>query len=196
MASSLLKPWARLKRWVLEREASKKWRRIVFWTVIALPVPVFGATYALENTLCSRTLEKIEADFQFVFGNWPPSKGILDHQTVGFALLITFRFALIYGSIAAVLRTLAGLRAWQGVVAFMNYIELMNDRDDTIQNELRGLIPQDLKEDEREALENQIKHAFDEGAKLWEEKVLPAIVGNKAIADKIIARLHTEQVPT
>jgi hypothetical protein len=190
----LLKLWARLKPWVIERQASKKWRRIVFWAVIGLPVPVFLASYALENWLCPQNVEKFETAFQFLIGNWPPSKGILDHQSASFALLVTFRFALIYGSIAAVLRTLTGLLAWQGIVALMNYLDMINDRDDAIQNELRGLMPPNLPDNQRQDFENRIKHAFDEGAKFWEEHYLPAIVGDKDTADRIVARLRRERV--
>jgi hypothetical protein len=76
----------------------------------------------------------------------------------------------------------------------MNYLEMISDRDDAIQNELRGLIPPNLPDNQRQDFENQIKHAFDEGAKFWEERYLPAIVGDKATADRIIERLRRERV--
>jgi hypothetical protein len=76
----------------------------------------------------------------------------------------------------------------------MNYLDMINDRDDAIQNELRGLMPPNLPDDQRHDFENRIKQAFDEGAKFWEERYLPAIIGDKNLAAKIIARLRREQV--
>jgi hypothetical protein len=186
--------WIKIKNWLGEVKASEKWRRVIFYLVLGLPLPVFLVTFLLENRLSSDNLAKFEVIFQFLIGNWPPSKGILDHHGPSFALWVTFRFTLIYGSIATLLRTFSGLQGWQRTVAFMNYLEMINDRDDAIQNELRGLMPPNLPDDQRQDFEKAIKKAFEEGAKFWEDRYLPAIVGDKNLAAKIIARLRKEQV--
>ena len=76
----------------------------------------------------------------------------------------------------------------------MNYLEMITDRDDAIQNELYGIMPPDMKDDQRQHFENLIKKAFADGAKFWEENYLPAIVGDKALAAQIIDRLRKQQV--
>jgi hypothetical protein len=79
-------------------------------------------------------------------------------------VLVTFRFTLIYGNIVAVLRTFSTLRAWQRMVV-MNFLEPMKDRDDAIENGLRGLIPDNVPDFERQRFERQIHQAIEQGVR-------------------------------
>jgi hypothetical protein len=71
----------------------------------------------------------------------------------------------------------------------MNFLEMMKDRDDAIENELRGLIRDNVLDSEREQFEQRIHRAIEQGAKFWEETYLPAIVGDAALTAKILNRL-------
>jgi hypothetical protein len=117
----------------------------------------------------------------------------IDHKTFVFSLCVAFRVALIYGGIAALSRTLDGLLAWQKVLA-MNYAEMIRDRDDSIENEIRGLVPKELSQEQRDELEKQIHKAFEQGARVWEQQLLPVIAGSPKAAAKIIEQLRKEQV--
>ena len=72
----------------------------------------------------------------------------------------------------------------------MNFLEMMKDRDDAIENELRGLIPDNVPDSERQQFERQIHQAIEQGAKFWEENYLPAIVGDAALTARILNRLR------
>ena len=161
--------------------------------LVGLPGFVFLATYTLENLLSPRSVEKFETGFQFLTGNWPSSQGTLGHDTVIFASFVAFRFTLIYGSIAAVLGTLRSLRAWRRM-AVMNYLEMIRDRDDAIENELRGLINKNVPEQQREQFEREIQKAIEQGDRFWRETYLASIVGDAALAARILSKLEREQV--
>ncbi len=190
---SSFRAWLRIREQFTKLKTSRKGRRGLLYGLLSLPLLVFLGVYACENSANPQTAEKLEIWLQFVTGNWPSSGGILDHASGAFALGVMFRFTLIYGSVAAVLRTLAALLTWRRMMA-MNYAEMIRDRDDSIENELRGLMPKDLPDQLRESIEKNIHRAFEEGARLWEQQYLPAIVGNAELAAKIIQRLHREQV--
>ena len=77
----------------------------------------------------------------------------------------------------------------------MNYLEMIRDRDDVIENELRGLIPDSLAELERIQFEQRIHQAIEQGAKFWAEKYLPEIVGDLTLATRILNRLNEPVKP-
>ncbi len=71
----------------------------------------------------------------------------------------------------------------------MNYLEMLRDRDDAIENELRGLLPDNFPDDQRQQVERRIHEAIEKGANFWAEKYLPEIVGDFKLAAKILAGL-------
>jgi len=79
-------------------------------------------------------------------------------------------------------------------MAVMNYLEMIRDRDDAIENELRGLINKNVPEQQREQFEREIQKAIEQGDRFWRETYLASIVGDAALAARILSKLEREQV--
>ncbi len=181
----LVAKWKQVRNWVSKR-------RVAFLVILSPVVGVFCFTFVFENYLSSWA-KWLEVCFQFLTGNWPTSEGVLDHRGVVFAIGVTFKFALVYGAIAGLLKVWRDVVAWQTEELIMKYSEMLRDRDDSIENEVRDIltgapVPQ------RSDLERKIHEAFTRGAKLWAEQYLPIVAGSREKAQIILDKLQTETV--
>ena len=156
---------------------------------------VFVLTFLLENILDRQWLQRLETCFQFLTGNWP--SGGLDHRGLTFAAGVTFKFALVYTALAGLVKVWRDLVAWKAQetieATVMKYSELLRDRDDSIESQVLGLIPDNVPPETREQVRKSIHEAFQEGAKLWAHQYLPVLVGTDN-ADRILKRLERENV--
>lgn len=172
---------------------ARRYKTPVF--VFCLPlIIVFLATRAFENLLSAQRVKWLETCLQFVTGDWPSSDGILDHTTWGFALVVTFKTALIYAALVGLVKIWRDLVAWRKEEMIMKYSELLHDRDDSIENELRAVLKNVPDEQGRAQLEDFIHQAFERGAKVWAEQYLPILAGSDEKAKEILAKLEREQI--
>jgi hypothetical protein len=152
-------------------------------TLLILTGLFFLACFWAQNSLAEANWRSLNVWLQFFIGNWPNWQDAnIDHTLWTFSAAVAFRFTLAYTPIYGVILLLVRLKRWWKVEA-MKYRDLLKDRDLTMITFLENMMPPDQRTPE---LREKLIATVDAAAKSWEEEQLPALLADKALAERLV----------